>query len=100
MEPSKVISDQYESTLIEKKDGSSVVGRVLQDADGKVRVAENPLAPDSLTEIAAADIKARSKFPVSAMPPALLNSLNENEVLDLIAYLLSGGNKDDKAFRN
>jgi putative heme-binding domain-containing protein len=100
MEPSKVISDQYESTLIEKKDGSSVVGRVLQDADGKVKVAENPLAPDSLTEIAAADIKARSKFPVSAMPPALLNSLNENEVLDLMAYLLSGGNKDDKAFRN
>jgi hypothetical protein len=34
------------------------------------------------------------------MPPALLNSLNENEVLDLMAYLLSGGNKDDKAFRN
>lgn len=99
MEPSKVVSDQYESTLIEKKDGSSVVGRVLREADGKVGVAENPLAPATLTEVAVADIKSRSKFPLSAMPPALLNSLNENEVLDLVAYLLSGGNKDDKAFK-
>jgi putative heme-binding domain-containing protein len=99
MEPSKVVSDQYESTLIEKKDGSSVVGRVLREADGKVGVAENPLAPATLTEVALADIKSRSKFPLSAMPPALLNSLNENEVLDLVAYLLSGGNKDDKAFK-
>ena len=99
MEPSKVVSDQYESTLIEKKDGSSVVGRVLREADGKVGVAENPLAPQTLTEVAVADIKSRSKFPLSAMPPALLNSLNENEVLDLVAYLLSGGNKDDKAFK-
>jgi putative heme-binding domain-containing protein len=99
MEPSKVVSDQYESTLIEKKDGSSVVGRVLREADGKVGVAENPLAPATLTEVAVADIKSRSKFPLSAMPPALLNSLNENEVLDLVAYLLSGGNKGDKAFK-
>lgn len=99
MEPSKVVSDQYESTLIEKKDGSSVVGRVLREADGKVGVAENPLAQQTLTEVAVADIKSRSKFPLSAMPPALLNSLNENEVLDLVAYLLSGGNKDDKAFK-
>jgi putative heme-binding domain-containing protein len=99
MEPSKVVSDQYESTLIEKKDGSSVVGRVLREADGKVGVAENPLAPETLTEVPVADIKSRSKFPLSAMPPALLNSLNENEVLDLVAYLLSGGNKDDKAFK-
>jgi hypothetical protein len=32
------------------------------------------------------------------MPPGLLNQLNEAEVLDLLAYLQSGGNPDDKAF--
>jgi hypothetical protein len=33
------------------------------------------------------------------MPPGLLNSLNKDEVLDLMAFLLSGGNKDDKVFQ-
>jgi len=33
------------------------------------------------------------------MPPGLINSLNQEELLDLIAYTLSGGNAEDKAFR-
>ena len=33
------------------------------------------------------------------MPPGLINSLNQDELLDLIAYLTSGGNKGDKAFK-
>jgi hypothetical protein len=32
------------------------------------------------------------------MPPGLINALNETELLDLIAYLLSGGNAQDKMF--
>jgi hypothetical protein len=32
------------------------------------------------------------------MPPGLINSLNEEELKDLVAYLLSGGNAADKAF--
>ena len=32
------------------------------------------------------------------MPLGLLNSLNEDEVKDLLAYLLSGGNEKDKMF--
>jgi cytochrome c1 len=33
------------------------------------------------------------------MPPGLINSLNEEELKDLIAFLQSGGNPNDKAFR-
>jgi hypothetical protein len=32
------------------------------------------------------------------MPPGLINTLNENELLDLVAYMFSGGNPKDKAF--
>ena len=32
------------------------------------------------------------------MPPGLISSLNEDELRDLLAYLLSGGNANDKAF--
>jgi hypothetical protein len=33
------------------------------------------------------------------MPEGLLNGLNKDEVLDLMAYLLSGGAGDHAAFR-
>lgn len=98
LEPSKVISDQYESALITKQDGSSIVGRIAREEGDVVRVAENPFNVRSLTEVKKQDIRSREKYPLSAMPPGLLNSMNDNEVLDLIAYILSGGNKDDKAF--
>lgn len=99
IEPSKTISDQYESTLIEKADGSSLVGRITLEGDEKIKVVENPLDPDAVTEVVVNDIKARTKYPISAMPPALLNSMNQEEVLDLVAFLLSGGNPDDKVFK-
>lgn len=99
LEPSKVISDQYESTLIEKVDGTSVVGRIVKEEGDLVSVAENPLAPLELTHINQSNIKSRSKYPISAMPPALLNSLNKDEVLDLLAFLMSGGDPRDKAFQ-
>ena len=99
MEPSKVISDQYESTLIERVDGSSVVGRIVKEEGDLVSVAENPLAPEQVTSINQSNIKTRAKYPVSAMPPALLYNLNQDEVLDLFAFLLSGGDRNDKAFK-
>lgn len=99
MEPSKVISDQYESTLIEKTDGSSVVGRIVKEEGDLVAVAENPLAPEQVTTINQSNIKSRAKYPVSAMPPALLYNLNQDEVLDLFAFLMSGGDRNDKAFK-
>ena len=99
MEPSKIISDQYESTLISKTDGSSVVGRILKEEGDLVSIAENPLAPDQVTSLNQSNILSRSKYPVSAMPPALLFNLNQDEVLDLFAFLMSGGNRQDKAFK-
>jgi putative heme-binding domain-containing protein len=99
VDPSKVISDQYESTLIEKVDGSSIVGRVVKEEGDKISIAENPLQPNQLSVLSQSDVKTRNKYPISAMPPGLLNSLNKDEVLDLMAFLLSGGNKDDKVFQ-
>ena len=79
--------------------GAVVVGRIMKEEGDLVAVAENPLAPAQLTTINQSNIKSRAKYPVSAMPPALLYNLNEDEVLDLFAYLMSGGNPEDKAFK-
>ena len=45
IDPSKVISDQYGTEQIEKKDGSSIIGRVIVEENGKVFVMTNPFAP-------------------------------------------------------
>jgi putative heme-binding domain-containing protein len=99
IEPSKIISDQYESTIVEKKNGSVVVGRIVLEGDEIIKVAENPLLPEQTTEVVVTDIKGRSRYPVSAMPPALLNSMNEDEVMDLIAFLMSGGDPKASVFQ-
>ncbi len=99
IEPSKVISDQYESTQIDKTDGSVIVGRITSKDADTVSVAMNPLAPTDVVKVPLKDIKAQHPYPISMMPPGLLNALNEEEVLDLLAYLVSAGNPDDKVYK-
>jgi putative heme-binding domain-containing protein len=99
IEPSKVISDQYGTDQIEMKDGSLVVGRVVTEEKGKLMVMTSPLAPDDLTPVNSADVKGRKPFNISMMPPGLINTLNKDELLDLLAYLMSGGNPKDKVFQ-
>ena len=98
VDPSKVISDQYGTEQIEKKDGSTVIGRVVKEENGKLSVMTSALAPDVQTAVDAAEIKSRKPFNISMMPPGLINALNKDELLDLCAYILSAGNAQDKAF--
>jgi putative heme-binding domain-containing protein len=99
IEPSKVISDQYGTEQLEKKDGSVVIGRVVAEENGKLLVMTSPLAPDFQTPVDLAEIKSRKPFNVSMMPPGLINGLNPEELLDLLAYAMSAGNPNDKSFK-
>jgi len=98
VEPSKVVSDQYDSHLIEKKDGSLVIGRIVAEENGTLQVMMNPFAPTQLTPVNAADVKSKKTQATSMMPPGLINTLNQDELLDLVAYILSAGNAQDKMF--
>ena len=99
IDPSKVISDQYDSHEITKKDGSVLVGRIVVEENEKVFLMTNPFAPNDHLAINESDIAKKGTRKVSMMPPSLINALNEDELLDLIAYLVSGGNKGDKVFK-
>lgn len=98
VDPSKVISDQYDSHEITKKDGSIIIGRIVVEENGKVFIMTTPFAPNDHMAINESDIAKKGTRKVSMMPPGLINSLNQDELLDLIAYLTSGGNGKDKAF--
>ena len=92
--PSEEISDQYAFTLFHLKDGKYMAGRILSEKDGKVTIMPNPYSSTITTEIAVDEIKRRELSAASPMPPGLLNRLNEEEVIDLFAYLMAGGDKE------
>lgn len=99
IEPSKVISDQYGTEHIGLKDGSTVIGRTIVEENGKIFVMTSAFAPDVLTTLDAEQVQLRQPFNVSMMPAGLINALNQEELLNLIAYLQSAGNPKDKAFQ-
>jgi len=98
IEPSKVVSEQFQNFTIVKKDKETEVGRIVDETDAKVVLQPNPLAPDRV-EIAKADILERRPSAVSPMPEGLLNSFTEDEILDLLAYLVSSGTESAPNFQ-
>jgi putative heme-binding domain-containing protein len=99
IDPSAVISDQFGTEQIERADGDPLVGRVVGEENGELLVMANPFAPDDKTKVKTSAVKARKPFNVSMMPPGLINSLNPDELQDLLAFILSGGNESDAMFR-
>ena len=99
LEPSQVISDQFGAEQIERRDGDPLIGRVVGEENGELLVMANPFMPDEKVRVKATDITARRPYATSLMPAGLINSLNPEEIQDLLAYLLSGGNPQDPMFR-
>lgn len=98
IEPSKEISDQYGAIVIELKNGDWLTGRVANMNGDQLNIAQNMLAPGDFTSVKREDISKISPSTTSPMPEGLLDTLNKDEVLDLVAYLMSAGNRKSKMF--
>lgn len=95
--PSKVISDQYVNSTFYTEDGEVISGRVIEDDGKMLKIRTDPFSIQ-LTEVPKAKIEESVPSRISEMPEGLINVLEKEEVLDLIAYLRSGGNRQDAAF--
>ena len=94
IQPSKVIADNYQSLRIITSDGKSYTGRVVPGGDYRsstLRLATDAQNPGKIVEIEKSDIEEQSLSPVSWMPEGLLDTLTQNDILDLLAYLEAGG---------
>lgn len=100
IEPNKVVSDQYAATVFTMKDGSSILGRLTNENDETYFVSQNPFAPDVIREIPKNEVAGTKYSYISVMYPGLINRMNEEEVKDLIAYLMAGGNPDHDIYKN
>jgi len=96
--PNDVISDQYNSTVFSLKDGNSVVGRLISEEGDTYKISQNPYAPDVIRSIPKSEVTGTKMSTVSLMPPGTINRLGPDEVKDLLAYLISGGNADNAIF--
>jgi len=99
VEPSKEISDQYGAIVIHKKNGDIVTGRVGNLSGDTLMVIENMFAPNDFADVKRQDVESIAPSKVSMMPEGLLNSLKEDEIQDLTAFLLSRGDHKNRMFR-
>ncbi len=99
VDPSKVVSDQYRTTVVQTDDGKTYTGRVIAVSPESITLLADPEDASKTVVIPKKEIEHQQLSPVSLMPKDLLKSLNQNEVLDLLAYLLSKGNPQDPIFK-
>jgi len=98
IEPNKTVSDQYAATVFTMKDGTSILGRLISENGDTYSVSQNPFAPETLREVPKADVVNTKYSYISTMYPGLINGMNEEELKDLIAYLMAGGNEKHEIY--
>jgi putative heme-binding domain-containing protein len=97
--PSKTISDQYQAVVIATTTGRIVTGRIVNLHGNNMSICEDMLNPGRMTNVPRDEIEEMKPSPVSQMPEGLLDTLHRDEVLDLMAYLLSRGDRNDPMFK-
>ena len=98
LEPSLNVEARYQKYLIEMESGVVVVGNIVVEDEDSVTVQTGPTA-DQQQKIVKEEIESRRPSPVSIMPTALLNTLDKEQIVDLLAYLLATGKADHPAFK-
>ena len=76
------------------KDGSVITGIEVDEDDENIEVSVSAFAAGVTTKVRKDRLESVELSKVSPMPAGLANRLNEQEITDLIAYMLSGGNKN------
>ncbi len=98
IEPSVQISDQFQNHTILTASGLVHSGRIMERGETEWTVAVDPRQPSAIVQIPAEDVEEVQPSTVSLMPQNLLDTLSQDEILDLLAYLVSAGDANHPAF--
>ncbi len=99
MEPSKVVSDQYAPSVFTLENGDTVTGRIINLGSDNITVNVNMFDPNGNVGIDRKQVISIEPSKISMMPEGLLNMLEKNEIMDLMAYVLSRGDRNHAMFR-
>ncbi|MCP4784352.1 MAG: c-type cytochrome [Fuerstiella sp.] len=97
-EPSKVISEQYESHQVITTNGRSLVGRAVKI--GKQLYVYSVDSGHRPQIVKQEDVDEMLVSRISQMPLGLIDPLNETELSDLIAYLQAAGNPQHASYQS
>ena len=98
LNPSKVIDEKFRFVTITQKGGAQITGSLESEDDERVKLRPNPLSPDTV-EVGKSMITGREVSLISPMPAGLVNGLKEDQLLDLLAFIESGGNAQGANFK-
>jgi putative heme-binding domain-containing protein len=96
--PSKVINEQFAPIIVTKNDGTVMSGVVVNLSGDGVTLNTDLTDPNQRVNVDRKEVKSIELSTVSPMPPMLLAMLKKDEILDLLAYVLSGGDKSNAMF--
>ena len=96
--PSKEINEQFAPIVVTKNDGSVVTGVVVNLNGDNVTLNTDLSDPNQRVNIDRKTVKSIEVSKISPMPPMLLAMLTKEEILDLLAYVLSGGDRGNEMF--
>jgi len=96
--PSKEINEQFAPIIVTKNSGEILSGVVVNLSGDNVTLNTDLSDPDQRVNIDRKEVKSIELSKVSPMPPMLLAMLKKDEILDLLAYILSGGDKGHAMF--
>ncbi|MFM8470488.1 MAG: heme-binding protein [Limisphaerales bacterium] len=98
LDPSKVVSEQFQNTTVWLKNGDDHTGRLMSETGDTLVLVPNQLQPDTKITVKKADVTKRAFSKISPMPQGLVDALNKEDLLDLLALLESYGRKNSAAF--
>ncbi len=96
--PSKVINDQFSTVTVLTDDGLIHNGVIVNMSGDRISLNTDLTDPNKRIKIDRNTIEKLIVSKTSPMPVGLFNRMTKDEILDLIAYLISGGNSDHEYF--
>ena len=91
IDPSSEVNKDFLTWRIVTNDGKVLSGLIVAEDAKTVSLVPKPDEPSNIISVAKSNIDERSPSKVSSMPLDALSILTRQEILDLLAYLESGG---------
>jgi putative membrane-bound dehydrogenase-like protein len=98
LESSRNVEEKYRQVIVALEDGTTQIGVLAAEDENTLTLLTG--TPPRKLEIATKSIDDRATSQLSIMPNGLLNTLDKEQILDLLAYILAEGNADAPAFKH
>jgi len=91
IDPSSKIHDKFQNFQFLTSEGRAITGVIVKEDKKAYQVATNLLTPTTTITIDKKDVDKKIASAVSAMPTGLLDVLTQEEIMDLLNYIETGG---------